>query len=314
MRRRAWREARDGRPEGEAQLSTLTKICVVLLVLLTLFASVVFIRKAGVDTNWRAYAEKQRHRANIQESYARAQMVVAQHWQRLYEEAERQAKSRLEQLSTTLVDKDGQIARLNRMQLETQGKLDEALALNKALQSTLDSQIQHNKDLIAQLDKQRKDNIQLADQLRRAQDQIKEYLIDIDSLKKQAEYLREQLTAKEGEVTDLQNKVRQLESEVARLRAGAGAAVAAGPAEAVTPAGEKITGEVLAVKGDLASLNVGSASGVKKGMVFTLYRDDKFVAHLRIAEVGPSTCAGVLYDRIDAVKAGDKATNRLDLE
>jgi len=295
-------------------LSTLTKICVVVLVLLTLFASVVFIRKAGVDTNWRAYAEKQRHRANIQESYARAQMVVARHWQQLYEEAVRDAKKERDRFDTTLANRDSELARLARSEAELQGQLTESQDLNKALESTLKAQVEYNKGLVEQLDKQRKDNIQLADQLRRSRDKIKEYLIDIDNLKKQAEFLQEQLTAKEGEITDLQNKLQRLESEVARLRAGAGGAVPAAAVEAATPVGEKISAVVLAVQGDLASLNVGSASGVKKGMVFTLYRDDKFVAHLRVAEVGPATCAGVLYDRTDAVRQGDKATNRLDLE
>ena len=67
-----------------------------------------------------------------------------------------------------------------------------------------------------------------------------------------------------------------------------------------------------AVKVNLASLNVGSASGVKKDMVFIIYRGAEFVAHLRIADVGTTTCAGEVYEAVKDVRVGDKATNKLE--
>jgi hypothetical protein len=74
----------------------------------------------------------------------------------------------------------------------------------------------------------------------------------------------------------------------------------------------KIDGTITAVRSDLASLNVGSADGVKKGMEFKIYRGDKFVAHLRVAEVFASSCAGVVTDMQRDVLRGDKATTLLE--
>jgi hypothetical protein len=76
--------------------------------------------------------------------------------------------------------------------------------------------------------------------------------------------------------------------------------------------GPEIIGSITAVRGDLASLSVGSASGVKKGMEFTIYRGGDFVAFLRIANVDVADSTGIIADRTREPKVGDKASNNLE--
>ncbi|KKL93692.1 hypothetical protein LCGC14_1872120, partial [marine sediment metagenome] len=51
-----------------------------------------------------------------------------------------------------------------------------------------------------------------------------------------------------------------------------------------------------------------------KGMVFIVYGNGNFVAHLRIADVSAATSAGVVFNQVADVKQGDKVTTRLDSE
>ncbi|HUU21104.1 MAG TPA: hypothetical protein VM389_01085, partial [Phycisphaerae bacterium] len=139
-----------------------------------------------------------------------------------------------------------------------------------------------------------------------------EDVINLESARKNAEFLQEQLTNREIEVTDLTNRVDQLTKELEVVRAGAG--LGAGTSGTVIATAPRIDGEVLAVEGELASLNVGRASGVKKGMEFKIYRNAAFIAHLKVAEVYASTCAGLIENRVGEVKKGDKASTRLDTE
>ncbi|MHC4717659.1 MAG: hypothetical protein ACYS5V_11865 [Planctomycetota bacterium] len=293
-------------------MSTLTKICVVLLVLLALVASVVFIQEAGSKTKWRAYAPNQRSRANLAETNVVYHQMAEEHLNRLYTEAVKGARKAAETYQVKLANNSTQIAQLSGQVAELQSRLNEVDALNRALQGTIDAQVHQNKELIAQLEGQRTRNIDLADQLRSAQDKINEYGTSLESAEKQAEFLQEQLTIREAEVDELTRLVKKLHQDLALRRQGSG--METGPIGPVTALGPRIDGEVLAVQGELASLNVGRASGVKKGMEFKIYRDAEFIAHLKVEEVYPSTCAGVLENRVGEVKKGDKASTRLDTE
>jgi len=293
-------------------LSTLTKICVVLLVLLALFASVVFIQEAASKTKWRQYALGQRTQRNQAESEAAYMQLVAGNWHRLYIEEVKSGQAASGKYQADLAGKDGQIAGLRGDLARTQGRLAEATALNRSLQSTIDNQVQQSEKMIGQLDGERSKNIQLADQLRVAQDRINEYTIDLDNARHSAEFLQEQLTQKEGQISDLTSKVERLSKELEIARAGAGFGGA--PTGTVISTAPRIDGEVLAVQGEFASLNVGRASGVKRGMEFKIYRNAEFIAHLKVARVDASTCAGLLQHRQGEVKRGDKASTRLDTE
>ena len=58
----------------------------------------------------------------------------------------------------------------------------------------------------------------------------------------------------------------------------------------------------------IAVLNVGSRQGVRPGMPFSIFREDKPVAHALIVDVRQGICAAVLSDLVskdEPVKIGD---------
>ena len=78
------------------------------------------------------------------------------------------------------------------------------------------------------------------------------------------------------------------------------------------PPATKISGTVTAISDNLASVNVGSAHGVKKGMKLILFRGDQFVGHLKVEQVRINECAGMVMNKQLDPMQGDRVTSDLD--
>ena len=78
----------------------------------------------------------------------------------------------------------------------------------------------------------------------------------------------------------------------------------------------KVEGQVTGVNGDIASINVGSTKGIKKGMTLVVYRDRgnavSFLAHLQITNADLSESAGIVVNRDPAVRIvqGDQVKSK----
>jgi len=279
-------------------LSTLTKICVVLLVVVVLFACPIFIRQAVTGPNWmKAYME-QRERARTAEAESVNNGLLAQMWKTQYDQKSADA-SKTDQDRTVAIERlKGDVDRLTQEKLAGAGREKILADAVRDLENDVNKYNNLNEAITKQLDIQRADNVKLDGQLREAKDSITEYLADIENLTRANRVLKEQGAQKDNEIADLR----------AKLEAGGGAEPAG---QTVAVGAKKIEGEVTAVRANLASLNVGSADGVVKGAEFILFRGRNFVAHLRVAEVYASGCAGIIEDQVRPVKTGDKASNDL---
>jgi len=67
-----------------------------------------------------------------------------------------------------------------------------------------------------------------------------------------------------------------------------------------------LVGEITAVNKNIASIDVGSARGVKAGMKMVVHRSGTFLGRLRIEEVNAQESAGVLFNIESMPKKGDK--------
>ena len=92
------------------------------------------------------------------------------------------------------------------------------------------------------------------------------------------------------------------------------AAVPVKPPVAVTPRPKprpvaRINTTVRAVRGELASIGVGSESGVTEGMKLVISRGSDYVATLVISQVEKRQAAGELVDIKLPTKSGDTVSN-----
>jgi len=103
-------------------------------------------------------------------------------------------------------------------------------------------------------------------------------------------------------------RIRELEEEVEELRSPGAVARKDGAPEVTFAPGETITGTVIAVDGDYASINIGSAKGIGPGMLLIIYRGTELVSFLRVVEVDVAEAAGIIINsRLDPLQ-GDKVT------
>jgi cell shape-determining protein MreC len=67
-----------------------------------------------------------------------------------------------------------------------------------------------------------------------------------------------------------------------------------------------VRGKILEISGNLVTISVGSADGVKEGMVFMITRGDQYVGDLKISTVNPNQSAGRMVRTTLAPAQGDQ--------
>ena len=279
-------------------MGILTKICVVVLVALVLLACPVFITQATVGPNYRKHYEEMKAKANLAEVNAAYDSLAVK---RLTLERD-EAVAKLTQSSSVMQDKVNELtANLGAERQrgdKLQADLESIVGELKQLRADYKSNSERTVMLTEQRDSAFKKIETLSEESRRLGDQLKQSQLDSDRQTQIVRTLREQLV-------DRDDRIRQLEQQ---LGPGAAATKTQKPVTAET----RISGTVTAVKGELASINVGSAKGVKAGMQLVIYRGANYVAKLRVDEVDVGAAAGMILDKVMDPIQGDKVLDSLD--
>jgi len=277
-------------------LNILTKICVVVLLVLVLVASVVFINMATVPLNYRELYVAAKTEAALASQDARTQKLVAN---RLTEEVNSLGTevARLEtQLTEAKVAAEPSAADTRTKQLVQQ--LEEVKTRLGEQALTIKAMGERNTLLSGQL-KDARDRI--AEQQQKYAEQSGK-LTEIAGKLQRSERV---VGALEQQLRDRKERIDELEKQLESP-----GAAAAGTAIAAAPRGQ-VTGTITAVRGENASINVGAAQGVGLGQKYYIYRNAKFVGYLRIDEVNEGEAAGLVVDKqLDPV-IGDKVANNL---
>jgi hypothetical protein len=284
--------------EGDSLLSTLTKISVVVLFVLAVVQSIVLINMAVVPTNWKAAYEGEREAKDVANSTAQQAMAATELANKQYQAALKQNEQLTSDKIASDEAKNAEVTRLTREKAKAEADLLVERGNTANETAAVTSAVAQNKDKDVRLADGQKRIIELEDQLRRAKDQIAEYTSDLDTLNRTVKWFKEMLAQRDLELKEMGEK----------LAAGGSTSQPSGTAAAKGP---KIDAVVNAVKGDVVALNQGEASGVKKGMVFYIYRDRDFVGYVKVEEVLATSSAGVAYECKREVRQGDLATTDL---
>ncbi|MGB2824964.1 MAG: hypothetical protein WBF17_28595 [Phycisphaerae bacterium] len=274
-------------------MNILTKICVVVLLVLVMFASVTFITMATVPQNWRHRYEQESQRRLLSDQDARfAKLANA----RAVEEL-KDVKNRANDLATELADaKKDKVPDAEALRTAAlQSAIDAANTRLAELQLNVEAMSKRNEALAGNLDQSREKIDGLQKENRRAAGEITQ--------------LRGKLERAERVVAALQRQLMERDERIAELEKQ----VIRGPVaeKGAQPVSAKIAGTITAIRGELASINIGSAHGVVRGLKLFIYRDASFVGYLRVDEVDEGEAAGTIVDKqLDPVE-GDKVTNDL---
>lgn len=282
-------------------MSTLTKIFIVVMVVLTIPASVLFIAQANTTANYKVAWEQQVQRARQYQAQAQTYLTQLEAQKADYarlveatgmEKAEMQSK--VDDMKVQLAALRGENARLK----SAQETLNTTV---QGLESAVNEQVNMNQVLTGQLEQRLTVVQDQNEQLRELRLSNQQLMRDLENAKEYARVNNQLLNAAEAKIQQLEDK----------LRRGGVATVAA---EAVAPRPTTaIQGRITAVdlNSNVAQLNVGSASGVEEGMVFYLYRNAELVGMLEVAEVEANDSAGILKNLQQDPRQGDMATTDL---
>lgn len=280
-------------------MNILTKISVVVLVVAVLFASAVFITYPRVTENWKQQYENMKGAKAVAETEAANQMMLAS-----LAIAQRQAdleKAKAEKQA--LIDENGKL----------KVELADAKTANTSLTNSIAGIQTQMADVNNGLTTERGARKALEESLKAANAKLGELQRDLILAQDQIRQKEAANTQQEGQIRILRTEIASLKEQIDKqlltietLSKG-GAAASTGNTPAPTPvAAQKITGKVTAVQGEIVSINVGSAKGVKKDMVLMIHRDGKLVGNLRISEVDVEQSAGVVEDKLLNPQQGDK--------
>ncbi|MFB3892445.1 MAG: FlgT C-terminal domain-containing protein [Phycisphaerae bacterium] len=279
-------------------MNILTKISIVVLVVLVLVVSAAFITLATITPAYRDAYDKEK---------AKTAMMAL-----MANQKEAALSSAVAQLNKALND---------RLAAETATIAAKREGDEKALklQGDLDQANRNNADLKGQV-------ALLSVSVKSEADLISAFKVSNDELKKQADLLavdngklQQKFQEAEGKAdrlskqidVDMQN-IKDLQDQIVALKTRgatpAGGGTVEGPSSIEEP---RYTGTITAVKNDLASINIGSANGVKQGDRLFVYRGSKFVAYLRVERVDANDSAGVITEKQVDPMQGDKVTNKL---
>jgi len=278
-------------------------MCVVLLVVVLLAASPVFIRQATAIPHYKKLLEAEQIRGKLLDQDRKAKDLALE---RANGEIKRLAadlevkkvdlngqiavlqgevtKARLAQNDSAALAKrlEIQIAQLQTIAADAAKRTDVALADAAELRKTINKQ---NEDMILVKDQ----NSQLQAGLRRAEELVRVYK------EREAEAVRD-LEAKQ----EMLAKYAEIAGPYDQLvKRGSGTGAGAGDIRAT----------ILAVKDRIASINAGTAKGVKAGMRLVVYRNDRFVGYLKVIEVEAQEAAGLIIESVLEAQQGDKVTS-----
>lgn len=281
-------------------MSTLTKIFTVVMVVFSIAFTMTIISFVGKTSNWKSLADEYRVQQQITETHMRSMTAAQAAEHTVWLDSKKALEARIAKLEESETASLGEKAELRDELARLRAEKSDADALSRRLAS----QLQVAQDNSIAQRQQREDiekrNMELERRNLDFNERVNELTAQILVLVQQQQQLEQQV-----------NILKEENSKLAR-GAGAGGPVAAPEAAAlggvtpVTPtAVAPIRGKIVQVEGNLATISVGSADGVQKGMVFVIYRGSEYIGDIQVTDVEPNLAAGRLKGTRSAPQPND---------
>jgi hypothetical protein len=289
-------------------LSTLTKVLIVLLSLVTIFVSGAMVTFVASTDNFKEIAN------DLSEEIKAYQDETALHDQRLQEKSsqmdqERKAlQTRIQQLQAQLSTSEvnRQIAETAKNDFEI--KYSTMSGVLAGLESTLKNETAIRALNRDQLDKQLAKVIKLQAELNIVEADQSEKIVNIQKLNAKVRNLTEKKAMYDTQISRMSTgkTVTPYDRVVTRVPDYANAALAA-------PTNVSLKGLVAGISAnlELVTVTLGSADGVARNTVFHVTRGDEFICNVKITDVDTNKSAGVIELQIGQPRVGDTVSNEL---
>ena len=285
-------------------MSILTKICVVLVLVVSVAASGAFLRIVSVQRSWKNAYMEQKNRAEIADLTAGNIKIALDKLAATLETVRGESRGHQKALTDEKAAHAADKAAAAQAQALLQGNFDSLKASYAEFQKALEASLAMQKQLSAE-------KAALVKAVELANETARGLKKDFDEASVQIRRLETMVKHYAVLIKDLRAENRELQAEIVTLRTQVKTVAGAkGAAVPVTPPGQAVSGRVTAVSDGVASINIGRAKGIKEKMMLKVFRGGQFVAHLRIDLVEPDSSAGVILDKkLDVVQGDEVATD-----
>jgi predicted nucleic acid-binding Zn-ribbon protein len=265
-------------------MSTLTKILIVLLALLSVYLCSSVVIYVMTATNYKqAYESLQtEHSALVEKNSMNEQQVI-------------EKTKQIADLSNKL---DSQIASLK----SDKAKIEQELASVTREKKDLDEKVQTLATAALGF-KEEVGNMQT--NLTQTRNELEQARAESIKLNKNLDEITQNLDEKKAQLEAADNEKKRLLEEKSKLEnqlAGKPStfepvtSTENGPAVKAVEVGNPVAiqGKVTNLQGNVATISVGSADGVEKGMVFHVTQNDNFICDIKVTDVDTEVAAGAL--------------------
>ncbi|GJM25584.1 MAG: hypothetical protein DHS20C16_19990 [Phycisphaerae bacterium] len=270
-------------------MSTLTKIFVVLMVILSITFTTMTISFVAKTTGWKTLAEDYQQELKVVETHMRSLSAAHAAEKTAWLDSRNIKSARIAELESVKASQLAEIAELQDSVAGLKAEKGDSEGLARRLSNQLQVAQTGWKEAGDELDKIEKRSMQLERRNLDLNERVNEQTAQIVVLVQKQHLLEQQI-----------NILRDESSKVARGGGSSRAtpeAISSTSMVGVRPATKSssvtpIRGRILEVQGSLATISVGSADGVREGMVFVIYRGRDYIADLEVSDVEPGLAAG----------------------
>ena len=290
-------------------MSTLTKVFIVVLVVFSIAFTTMTVSIVAQSTDWRDTALKYDEHARVADTNLRNQIAASTAELTTARDSIKGHLERIGELETQLKTKGAESAKLRSDLAKAESEKSSSEAMNRGLLAQLQIADSGRGEYRKQRDEIEKRNIELERRNIDLNDRVNEQTARIA-------VLFEQKRQYEQQINILRTENEKLARDAGRP---AGASVLEAPSGAamsnVTPltavSATPIRGKILDISGNIVTISVGTADGVKKDMVFVIHRGDQYVGDMKINTVSPNQAAGRIVRSTSAPAQGDQVTDEL---
>lgn len=292
-------------------MSTLAKVFVVLLAVFSIAFTVMTVSVVAQMTNWKDTAVKYEQHARIADTNLRNLIAASAADLATARDSVRAQMQKSADLEAQL---SGKTTEFNQLRADL-AKATAEKTSSESMSASLVNQLAAAESARGEYRKQRDDlekrNIDLERRNVDLSDRVNELTARVAVLLEEKRQFEQQLNILKSENESF-SRTSRAPASGATMESPTGMAL--GGVDALTPLTVvAVRGHVLQVEGDLVTLSVGSADGVKKDMIFVIHRGDNYVGDVRISAVDPNQAAGRLIRSTQSPSAGDMATDAVSL-
>ncbi|HOA72862.1 MAG TPA: hypothetical protein PL151_07875 [Phycisphaerae bacterium] len=292
-------------------MTTITKVFVILVCLFALIFTPLAIQFAARSYNWKATSESLRDKLETAYANERSAYAVAASEIEYYQDLLQAERNSLQEARKRISDLEQQLQNVTQERNQYAASRDNwersaTLLTNQlAVESERNDKLaQAREDALARERELRTQNLQLADR-------VKDLTAEVAILDQQNRQRVQELASFREENQKLRDALKMGQggqlTGTATPTALAAMPVAAGP----------VTGEVSDVSGPLATLNIGSASGLRQGMILVVTRGGNYICDLEVtSNIGPNEAVGrIMYEEPGRrIRVGDKVQDATSFE